>query len=144
MEQNLLDRMVETYQKNGTMLTITLQNGTKIHGTIEMFDSYIIIMKNEKSDILYRHAISSISPSLSNAQNSPKETAPQRLSSQSASKATHIQTAPASRGPKTERRRNHIQSDRGEYLAKEGICLNSGMKDGLLKWMQMQKDSKQR
>ncbi len=62
METNLLDRMLETYLTEQTPVTVTLQNKIRVSGRIKAFDSYVIVMEDQKQEILYRHAVSCLSP----------------------------------------------------------------------------------
>ena len=62
METNLLDRMLNTYLTEQTTVAVTLQNRIRVAGKIKAFDSYVIVMDSPKREILYRHAISSLTP----------------------------------------------------------------------------------
>ena len=62
MNTNLLDKMLSAYRSQQTPVTIVLQNKVRITGRIGTFDSYVIVMENQKHEIIYRHAISSLLP----------------------------------------------------------------------------------
>src|SRR5512147_2282012 len=63
METNLFDRMLNTYMTDQTTVTLTLQNKIRVSGRVKAFDSYVVIIEDQKREILYRHAISSLAPS---------------------------------------------------------------------------------
>ncbi|OGW49199.1 MAG: hypothetical protein A2078_15090, partial [Nitrospirae bacterium GWC2_57_9] len=72
METNLLDRMLNAYQESKTAINIQLQNKVRVSGRIMAFDSYIIVMEGQKREIVYRHAVASITAI---QQEEPKRTA---------------------------------------------------------------------
>lgn len=126
MEVNLLDKMLADYQDRNLVVNIVLQNKVRVSGKIRSFDSYVIILENQKNEIVYRHAISSLSQAVvavaaKSAQQRPAPR-PQKSAAQSA-KSRHPQH-PA---------RPAAQSD---------ASINTGMKDGLLRWMEGQKAPK--
>ena len=43
-------------------VSIFLINGIKLQGTIESFDRFAVLLKNSVSQMIYKHAISSIVP----------------------------------------------------------------------------------
>ena len=43
-------------------VSIYLMNGIKLQGNIESFDQYAILLKNTVSQLVYKHAISTIVP----------------------------------------------------------------------------------
>lgn len=59
---SLQDTFLEDLIRNGTRVTIFLMNGVKVEGAIKSFDRYVILMRNEASDKVYKHAISTIVP----------------------------------------------------------------------------------
>ena len=130
MEQNLLDRMLDQYQKEQAPVTITLQNKVRVQGKIKAFDSYVILMDNQKNEILYRHAVSSLSLSVQEEIRQPSISRP-------------VQAKPSSRPPKPSPRKPREVPQAPKMAAAGGESgLNSGMKEGLLKWMQTQKVNK--
>jgi RNA chaperone Hfq len=82
-EAPLQDTFLEDLVKNRTRVTIFLMNGVKLEGEIKSFDRYVILMR-DASDKVYKHAISTIVPSATDA--APPKTpivekkAPSRLS----------------------------------------------------------------
>jgi host factor-I protein len=43
-------------------VSIYLVNGIKLHGAVETFDESVILLKNSVSQMVYKHAISTIVP----------------------------------------------------------------------------------
>ncbi|HEY6009995.1 MAG TPA: RNA chaperone Hfq [Nitrospirota bacterium] len=139
MEPNLLDRMLTAYLEAKTPVTITLQNKIRISGKIRAFDSYVIIMEGHKREIVYRHAISSLSPNVLEDRKRPV------ASQRPASDRTHqpARTRPASPKPVAARPQDRPQARPQALAASAGDPgLNNSMKEGLLKWMQEQKAAK--
>ena len=130
MEPNLLDRMLNAYLEAQTPITVTLQNKIRISGKLRAFDSYVIIMEGHKREIVYRHAVSSLSPLVQEEQK--RTLAAQRPA----------QTRPPQ--PARTRQAAHKPAARPQALAASAgdPTLNNSMKEGLLKWMQEQKAAK--
>lgn len=61
--QNLQDTFLNTLRKEHTPVSIFLVNGIKLQGRIDSFDQYVIMLKNTISQMVYKHAISTIVPS---------------------------------------------------------------------------------
>lgn len=61
--QNLQDNFLNTLRKEHTPVSIFLVNGIKLQGKIDSFDQYVIMLKNTISQMVYKHAISTIVPS---------------------------------------------------------------------------------
>ena len=140
METNLLDKMLSSYLSQKTSVTIVLQNKNRISGRIRMFDSYVIVMENPKNEIVYRHAISSLLPSLSAEQaRQPREQRAEHAkpASRPATKAANYpkQAAAKTRPPRPAPKvaATAAASDPG---------LSNSMKEGLLRWMREQKSGK--
>jgi RNA chaperone Hfq len=131
METNLLDRMLETYQTGRTSVTVTLRNKIRITGRIKAFDSYVIIMDGHKQEILYRHAVTCLSPL--HQEEHKRQTVTSR-------------PAPAKTGPPRPAKsasRKPGQTQQPQVLSPSTTeSLTNSMKDGLLKWMQEQKAAK--
>ncbi len=131
METNLLDRMLSSYLSEQTSVTVTLQNKIRISGKIKAFDSYIIVMDGMKQEILYRHAISSLTPL---QQEEQKRQA-------AVGRATQARVAPKQQKSAVHKPRPaHQPTALSASSSEPGI--NNGMKEGLLKWMQEQKAAK--
>ncbi len=63
--QNLQDTFLNALRKEHTPVSIFLVNGIKLQGKIDSFDQYVIMLKNTVSQMVYKHAISTIVPSKS-------------------------------------------------------------------------------
>ena len=61
--QNLQDNFLNTLRKEHTPVSIFLVNGSKLQGKVDSFDQYVIMLKNTISQMVYKHAISTIVPS---------------------------------------------------------------------------------
>lgn len=61
--QNLQDNFLNVLRKEHTPVSIFLVNGIKLQGKIDSFDQYVIMLKNTVSQMVYKHAISTIVPS---------------------------------------------------------------------------------
>jgi RNA chaperone Hfq len=133
METNLLDRMLDAYLAEKTPVTVTLQNKIRVSGKIRAFDSYVIVMDGQKREIVYRHAVSCISPSISAEQK-------RRPAAESKPAAAKTATAVSSKSTSPKHRTARVQAI--SSAAKEEQSLNNSMKDGLLRWMQEQKAAK--
>ena len=44
-------------------MSIYLVNGIKLQGQIESFDQYVVLLKNTVTQMVYKHAISTVVPS---------------------------------------------------------------------------------
>lgn len=61
--QNLQDNFLNALRKEHTPVSIFLVNGIKLQGKVDSFDQYVIMLKNTVSQMVYKHAISTIVPS---------------------------------------------------------------------------------
>jgi host factor-I protein len=61
--QLLQDPFLETLAKEEVPVFIYLINGIKLQGQIETYDKEVVLLKNTSSQIVYKHAISTIVPS---------------------------------------------------------------------------------
>jgi host factor-I protein len=60
--QNLQDLFLNTLRKEHTPVSIFLVNGIKLQGRVDSFDQYVVMLKNTVSQMVYKHAISTIVP----------------------------------------------------------------------------------
>ncbi|MDD3840013.1 MAG: RNA chaperone Hfq [Clostridia bacterium] len=59
----LQEYILNELRKNKTKVEVRLTNGYQILGTISGFDSFVIIIKSgDKQMVVYKHAISTITP----------------------------------------------------------------------------------
>ncbi|MDG2298786.1 MAG: RNA chaperone Hfq [Planktomarina sp.] len=62
--QNLQDAFLNQTRKTKTPVTIFLINGVKLQGIISWFDNFCILLRRDgQSQLVYKHAISTIMPS---------------------------------------------------------------------------------
>lgn len=62
--QNLQDLYLNQLRKNSIFLTVFLLNGFQLKGTIKSFDNFTILLEAEgKQHLIFKHAISTFSPS---------------------------------------------------------------------------------
>jgi len=60
--QRLQDPFLNALRKEHVPVSIYLVNGIKLQGKVDSFDQYVIILKNAVSQMVYKHAISTIVP----------------------------------------------------------------------------------
>jgi host factor-I protein len=61
--QLLQDPFLNTLRREHVPVSIYLVNGIKLQGQIESFDQFVILLKNTVSQMVYKHAISTVVPS---------------------------------------------------------------------------------
>lgn len=63
--ENLQDRFLNQARRDKTPLTVFLINGFQLRGTIVSFDQFaVLLLSDGKENFIYKHAISTIQPSL--------------------------------------------------------------------------------
>ncbi|WP_237151908.1 RNA chaperone Hfq [Oryzibacter oryziterrae] len=61
--QNLQDTFLNHVRKNKISLTIFLINGVKLQGVVTWFDNFCVLLRRDgHSQLVYKHAISTIMP----------------------------------------------------------------------------------
>jgi host factor-I protein len=60
--QSLQDPFLNALRKERIQVSIYLVNGIKLQGQIESFDQFVVLLKNAVSQMVYKHAISTIVP----------------------------------------------------------------------------------
>jgi len=60
--QILQDTFLNALRKDKTPVSIYLVNGIKLQGQIDSFDPYIVMLKSSVTQMVYKHAISTIVP----------------------------------------------------------------------------------
>ena len=58
--QSLQDPFLNTLRKERIPVSIFLVNGIKLQGQIESFDQFVVLLKNTVSQMVYKHAISTV------------------------------------------------------------------------------------
>ena len=61
--QTLQDPFLNVLRKERIPVSIYLVNGIKLQGQIESFDQFVILLKNTVSQMVYKHAVSTVVPS---------------------------------------------------------------------------------
>ncbi len=60
--KSLQDPFLNTLRKEGVPVSVYLTNGIKLQGQIESFDQFVVLLKNTVSQMVYKHAISTVVP----------------------------------------------------------------------------------
>ncbi|BBU03434.1 MULTISPECIES: RNA chaperone Hfq [Aeromonas] len=60
--QSLQDPFLNALRRERIPVSIYLVNGIKLQGQIESFDQFVILLKNTVSQMVYKHAISTVVP----------------------------------------------------------------------------------
>jgi host factor-I protein len=60
--QSLQDPFLNALRKERVPVSIYLVNGIKLQGQIESFDQFVVLLKNAVSQMVYKHAISTVVP----------------------------------------------------------------------------------
>lgn len=61
--QSLQDPFLNALRKEHVAVSVYLVNGIKLQGQVESFDQFVVLLKNTVSQLVYKHAISTIVPS---------------------------------------------------------------------------------
>jgi len=60
--QLLQDPFLNALRKEHVPVSIYLVNGIKLQGNIESFDQYVVLLRNKITQMVYKHAISTVVP----------------------------------------------------------------------------------
>jgi host factor-I protein len=60
--QSLQDPFLNALRKDKIPVSIYLVNGIKLQGQIDAFDQFVVLLKNTVSQMVYKHAISTVVP----------------------------------------------------------------------------------
>ena len=60
---SLQDPFLNALRKERVPVSVYLVNGIKLQGQIESFDQFVVLLRNSVSQLVYKHAISTIVPS---------------------------------------------------------------------------------
>lgn len=87
--QSLQDPYLNALRRERIPVSIYLVNGIKLQGQIESFDQFVILLKNTVSQMVYKHAISTIVParSISHNNNANHQTSAPQATAEIAEKA---------------------------------------------------------
>jgi host factor-I protein len=61
-DRKLQDLFLNHVRKEKIPVTIFLVNGTRLKGMITGFDNFVILLKQNNQQLIYKHAVSTISP----------------------------------------------------------------------------------
>ena len=61
--QSLQDPFLNALRKERVPVSIYLVNGIKLQGQIDSFDQFVVLLRNTVSQMVYKHAISTVVPS---------------------------------------------------------------------------------
>jgi host factor-I protein len=64
-EQQLQAQFLNMLRKEHVPVSIFLVNGIKLQGYVESFDQYVVLLKSTVTQVVYKHAISTITPARS-------------------------------------------------------------------------------
>ena len=85
--QNLQDTFLNHVRKNKTPLTIFLVNGVKLQGVVTWFDNFCVLLRRDgHSQLVYKHAISTIMPGSPSSSSSRTKTARDGVEAQALSR----------------------------------------------------------
>ena len=60
---SLQDSFLKLLVEEQTPVSIFLVNGIKLHGVVDRFDEHVILLKNAVTQMVFKHAISTVVPS---------------------------------------------------------------------------------
>ena len=60
--QLLQDPFLNRLRRERVPVSIYLVNGIKLQGQVESFDQYVVLLKNTVTQMVYKHAISTVVP----------------------------------------------------------------------------------
>ncbi|HEX7368816.1 MAG TPA: RNA chaperone Hfq [Rhodanobacteraceae bacterium] len=61
--QSLQDPFLNALRRERVPVAIYLVNGIKLQGVVESFDQFVVLLRNQVSQMVYKHAISTVVPS---------------------------------------------------------------------------------
>jgi host factor-I protein len=59
---SLQDPYLNALRKERIPVSVFLVNGIKLQGQVESFDQYVVLLRNTVSQMVYKHAISTVVP----------------------------------------------------------------------------------
>jgi host factor-I protein len=62
MSEQLQDAFLTQLHKDKVTVSVFLINGIKLHGMIDAYDEHVIMLKNAVTQMVYKHAISTVVP----------------------------------------------------------------------------------
>jgi len=61
--QQLQDNFLQELAREKVVVSVFLINGIKLHGIVDSFDQHVIMLKNAVTQMVYKHAVSTVVPS---------------------------------------------------------------------------------
>ena len=61
--QKVQEPFLNALRKERIPVSIFMKNGIKLQGTIESFDQFVVMLKNVSTQVVFKHAISTVVPS---------------------------------------------------------------------------------
>lgn len=61
-KEQLQDPFLNVLRKEKVPVSIYLVNGIKLQGLVEAYDQFVVLLKNSVSQMVYKHAISTVVP----------------------------------------------------------------------------------
>ncbi len=74
--QSLQDPFLNALRRDKVPVSIYLVNGIKLQGQIDAFDQFVVLLKNTVSQMVYKHAISTVVPTRAVKWNAEDEDTP--------------------------------------------------------------------
>ena len=62
LHEPLQEPFLNALRRERVPVSIYLVNGIKLQGTVESFDQFVVLLRNTVSQMVYKHAISTIVP----------------------------------------------------------------------------------
>jgi host factor-I protein len=62
LQHVLQDKFLQDLIESKTLVAVFLVNGIRLQGQVEFFDNYIVAVKSTATQLVYKHAISTIVP----------------------------------------------------------------------------------
>jgi host factor-I protein len=59
---NIQDQFLNRIRRDRSRVIIEFTNGRKIEGTVVAFDNFCLVLRGENDQLVYKHAVGSISP----------------------------------------------------------------------------------
>jgi|SaaInl4_135m_RNA_FD_contig_21_1132160_length_363_multi_4_in_0_out_0_1 host factor-I protein len=66
--ESIQERFLDNLIKNNISTALYLKSGIKLHGKITSYDQFTIILQDNMSQMIYKHAIATVVPLLATAQ----------------------------------------------------------------------------
>lgn len=63
LNHSLQDVFLNSLREQNIQVSIFLINGIKLHGIVDSFDQNVVMLKNAVTQMVYKHAISTVVPS---------------------------------------------------------------------------------